>query len=176
MNSQYINNVCKITFKEEPLKITKKTSGICNEVFEIEFKDESYIIRMNEEKTYLYGTRRLLPIFQKLQITTPKIIADDYSKKQFPFCYQILSKIKGQDLGAVIHELNENNLKSIASEISAIFDKFKSLPLENNFGEITGSYEETYNSLLEIINNQKKVILERNRNQDCIMMIFVPKM
>jgi aminoglycoside phosphotransferase (APT) family kinase protein len=162
MNNQNINKVCEIVFKKEPLKITKKTIGICNEVFGIEFENESYILRMNEEKKYLYGTHKFLPIFQKLQITTPTIIAEDYSKKQFSFCYQILSKIEGQDLGVVIHELNENNLKSIASEISGIFNKFKSLPLENTFGEITGLDEEKYNSLTEIIENQKRTILERN--------------
>lgn len=168
MNNKNINKVCEIVFKKEPLKITKKTVGICNEVFEIEFENESHILRMNEEKKYLYGTHKFLPIFQKLQITTPKIIVDDYSKTQFPFCYQILSKIEGQDLGVVIHDLNENNLKSIASEISAIFDKFKSLPLKNTFGEITGLDEEKYNSLTEIIDNQKKTILERNEKTKVI--------
>ena len=168
MNNQNINNVCEIVFKKEPLRITKKTVGICNEVFEIEFENENYILRMNEEKKYLYGTYKFLPIFQKLQITTPKIIADDYSKTQFPFCYQILSKIKGQDLGVVIHQLDENSLKSIASEISAIFDKFKFLPSENTFGEMTGLDEEKYNSLTEIIDNQKKTILERNEKTKVI--------
>lgn len=168
MNKQNINKVCEIVFKKEPIKITKKTVGICNEVFEIEFKNESYILRMNEEKKYLYGTHKFLPIFQKLQIAIPKIIADDYSKKQFPFCYQILSKIEGQDLGVVIHQLDENNLKLIASEISDIFDKFDSLPLENTFGEITGLDEEEYKSLTEIINNQKKTILQRNEKTKVI--------
>jgi aminoglycoside phosphotransferase (APT) family kinase protein len=168
MNNQNINKVCKIVFKKEPLKITKKTIGICNEVFEIEFENESYILRMNEEKKYLYGTHKFLPIFQKLQITTPKIIVDDYSKTQFPFCYQILNKIEGQDLGVVIHELNEINLKLIASEISTIFDKFKSLPLENTFGKITGLDEEKYYSLMETIDNQKKTILERNEKTKVI--------
>lgn len=168
MNNQNINKVCNIVFKKEPLKITKKTVGICNEVFEIEFENNSYILRMNEEKKYLYGTHKFLPIFQKLQITTPIIIAEDYSKEQFPFCYQILSKIEGQDLGVVIHEISEINLKSIASEISIIFDKFNSLPLENTFGEITGLDEDKYNSLTEIIDNQKKTILERNEKTKVI--------
>jgi aminoglycoside phosphotransferase (APT) family kinase protein len=168
MNNQNIKKVCEIVFKKEPLKITKKTVGICNEVFEIEFENESYILRMNEEKKYLYGTHKFLPIFQKLQITTPTIIAEDYSKKQFSFCYQILSKIEGQDLGIAIHEISENNLKLIASEISNIFDKFNSLPLEDTFGEITGLDEEKYNNLTEIIENQKRTILERNEKTKVI--------
>lgn len=168
MNNENINKVCEIVFKKTPLKITRKTIGICNEVFEIKFKNKSYILRMNEEKKYLYGTNKFLPIFQKLQIKTPTIIAEDYSKKQFPFCYQILSKVEGQDLGVVIHKINENNLKLIALEISAIFDKFNTLPLEDTFGEKTGLDEEKHNNLIEIIENQKKIILERNEKTKVI--------
>lgn len=168
MNSQSINKLCETIYKKTPLKITKKTAGICNEVFEIEFESGSYILRMNEEKKYLYGTHKFLPIFQKLQVKTPIIIVEDYSKKHFPFCYQILSKIEGQDLGMVIHEISESNLKLIALEVSAIFDKFNSLPLEDTFGEITGLGEEKYGSLTEIIENQRKTILERNKKTKVI--------
>lgn len=168
MNDQDIHKVCKTVFKKLPSKITRKTVGICNEVFEIEFENENYIVRMNEEKKYLYGTHTFLPIFQKLQIKTPPIIAEDYSKKQFPFCYQILSKIEGQDLGIVIHEISEKNLKSIAVEISDIFDKFNYLPLETTFGEKTGLDEEKYDSLTEVIENQRKTIFERNEKTKVI--------
>lgn len=163
MTNQLINKVCKIVFQKEPLKITKKTIGICNEVFELEFTDENYIIRTNEDKKYLYGTHKFLPLFQKLNITTPKIIAEDYSKKQFPFCYQILTKIKGQDLGLVINKISQKDLKLIAKEISDIFDKFNSLPQEKSFGEITGLSEEKLNSYAEIIQSKKNTILERNQ-------------
>ncbi len=168
MNKQEIKKICEKVFHELPVEIIKKTVGICNEVFEVRFKENSYILRMNKEKKHLYGTHKFLPIFQKLQIKTPIIIAKDYSKEQFPFCYQILSKIEGMDLGVIIHEVNKNDLKSIAQEVSAIFDKFNSLPQESTFGGMTGLDDEKYNSLTEIIENQKKTILERNEKTKVI--------
>lgn len=168
MYKQQINNICKINFQNKPLKIIKKTVGICNEVFEIQFKENSYILRMNKKKEHLYGTHKFLPIFQKLQIKTPKIISEDYSKKHFPFYYQILSKIEGQDLGLIFDEINENDLKLIASEISNIFDKFNMLPEKTSFGGITGLKEEKLKSFTEIIEKQKKTILERNKKTNVI--------
>lgn len=168
MNNQEINKICRIVFKKLPNDIIRKTVGICNEVFEIKFDSSSYILRINEEKRSLYGTHKFLPIFQKLQIKIPNIIAEDYSKKAFNFCYQILSKIEGEDLGIVIDKINEEDLKLVAIEISGIFDKFNSLPPENSFGEITGLDEEEYNSLLEIVKKQKNTILERNERTKVI--------
>lgn len=168
MNNQEINKISQIVFKKIPNDIVKKTVGICNEVFEIKFNDSSYILRMNEEKRSLYGTHKFLPIFQKLEIKTPSIIAEDYSKNAFTFCYQILSKIEGEDLGIVIDEINEEDLKLVAVEISDIFDKFNSLQPVNSFGEITGLDEEEYSSLLEIIKKLKDTILKRNEKTKVI--------
>jgi len=168
MNEQEINNICEKIFCELPVNIIKKKIGICNEVFELSFKNDSYILRMNKEKKSLYGTHKFLPIFQKLKIKIPKIIKEDYSKKQFSFCYQILNKIKGKDLGVVIHEISKKNLKLIAQEVSAIFDKFNSLPPENTFGGITGLDEEKYNSLTKIIEIDRKIILKRNEKTKAI--------
>ena len=162
MNDQYINKICEVEFNETPQKIEKKMTGICNEVYEIYLKKESYILRMNSEKKFLYGTHAFLPIFQKLQIKTPSIVAEDYSKNKVPFCYQILSKIKGIDLGIVIDDLTQKELKLIAIEISRIFDKFNTFPQKDSFGEINGLGEERYKNLFEIIKNQQKTILERN--------------
>lgn len=168
MNNQEINKISQIVFKKIPNDIVKKTVGICNEVFEVKFNDSSYILRMNKDKKSLYGTHKFLPIFQKLRIKTPNVIAEDYSKNAFNFCYQILSKIEGEDLGIVINEINEENLKLIAVEISNIFDKFNSLPPEKSFGEMTGTDEEEYSNLLEIIKKQKDTILERNEKTKVI--------
>jgi len=168
MTSQDIIQVCKIVFQEIPKKIERKTVGICNEVYEIEFSDSRCILRMNEEKKYIYGTHKFLPIFQKLQIKTPYIIAEDYSKKQFPFCYQFLSKINGQDLGLVINQTNIADLKKIAIDVSKIFDKFNTLPAKSSFGGMTGLDEENYGSLVEIIDKERKIILERNKKTNVI--------
>lgn len=168
MNNQDINRICEIEFHEIPQEIIKKTVGICNEVYEIKLKNKNYILRINKEKKFLYGTHKFLPIFQKLQIKTPTIIAEDYSQNKVPFCYQILSKIKGRDLVVVIDKLSKEELKSIAIEVSNIFDKFKTFPTKDGFGEITGLDEEEYKNLFEIIKNQQKTISERNEKTKVI--------
>lgn len=162
MNNKDINNVCKTIFQATPTAIIRQTVGICNEVYEVKFSDNSYILRMNREKRYLYGTHQFLPLFKKLDIKTPNIITEDYSKEQFPFCYQFLSKLEGKDLGIVIGSISAADLKTIALEISNIFDKFKAMPPANGFGLVTGLDEENYDNLLEMVKNQRKATLARN--------------
>lgn len=159
---KYINAISKDVFGEIPLQITRKAIGICNEVFELTLKTNSYILRINKEKNILYGTHTFLPLFQKLHITTPRILAEDYSKTRFTFCYQILTKIEGEDLGLIINTLRPIQLKQIALEVSKIFDKFNTLPTKNDFGAITGLHEESYTTLFEVLQHQRKIILERN--------------
>ena len=93
MNRKSIQEISKISFGRIPLDIKRMTIGICNEVFELQYENTSYIIRINTEKEWIYGTHKFLPIFQELQIKTPQILAEDYSKSKFPFCYQIQTKI-----------------------------------------------------------------------------------
>ncbi len=157
-----INKICEIEFNEMPREIVKKTVGMCNEVYEVTLEDRSVILRMNKEKRHLYGTHKFLPIFEKLQINTPHIIAEDYSMKNVPFCYQILNKIEGNDLGTVIDKLNEQELKLIAKKVSGIFNKFNELPKENSFGNVHSDSEEEFKTLLEVVKNQKNIIVERN--------------
>lgn len=168
MNKSNINKICEIEFGEVPREIVKKTVGICNEVYEVKFEDDSYILRMNKDKDDIYGTHKFLPIFEKLNIKTPHIIAEDYSKKVLPFHYQILNKIEGEDLGVVIGDLSEQQLKSIAKDVSAIFDEFDSLGEVDTFGMMSGVNEERYNTLFEVIQSRRKVILERNENSKVI--------
>ena len=75
------------------------------------YESESYIIRMNQEKELIYGTHKFLPLFHELEIKVPEIIAEDYSRSTFPFCYQIQNKIEGEDLGQVIGKLSSEQLK-----------------------------------------------------------------
>ena len=156
----------KISLKEfghAPHTITRKTIGRCNEVYELNVDSESYIIRLNREKEWIYGTRRFLPIFQKLDIKTPDIIAEDYTKHEFAWCYQIQNKIAGKDLGLVFGELSISELKQIAGEISDIFDKFNTLPQADSFGMMTGLNEHKYDSLYDNILQQVKDTRERNK-------------
>ena len=162
MNEKYIHEIAEIEFGARPQQITRKTIGLCNEVYEIAYESESYILRMSRVKEFLYGTHKFLPIFKKLEIKTPRILAEDYSKSEFDFCYQIQNKIDGQDLGLVINRLSHEELRGIAREISDIFDKFNSLPDATGFGGLTGLKEENFPSLVQVHENQRQNIAERN--------------
>lgn len=162
MNETSIQRVCETEFGQAPLKITRKTIGICNEVYELHYETKSYILRMNKEKEWIYGTHKFLPLFQSLNIKVPALISADYSKTKFPFCYQIQTKIEGEDLLLVFKELAPSELKAIAREISLIFDKFNTLPYQKNFGGLTGLNEDHIESLFAIIENRRKGIYQGN--------------
>lgn len=162
MNEISIQRVCETEFGQPPLKITRKKIGMCNEVYELHFETKSYILRMNNEKEWIYGTHKFLPLFQELNIKVPSIISADYSKTKFSFCYQIQTKIEGKDLLIVFNELSPSELKAIAGDLSLIFDKFNALPYEKNFGGITGVKEEQIENLFTIIEDKRKRIVQRN--------------
>ena len=140
MNERQIQEISQQVFKETPTQIERKKIGICNEVYELTLPSNSFILRMNQHKDILYGTHRHLPIFKRLEIKTPEIVAEDYSKEHFPFCYHILTKIEGKDLGLVIDTLSEAELKSVASEVSDIFTKFNSIAAQTEIEKVLGSY------------------------------------
>ncbi len=168
MSQQYIQEVGKKEFGEIPTEIERKTIGICNEVYELKYSTESYILRMNKEKEWIYGTHKFLPLFKILQIKTPEIISEDYSKREFPFCYQILTKLEGEDMGLVIDGLTRPELTNIAHEISSIFDKFNALPTAPSFGGLTGLNESHCDNYLESLIEKKEDILRRTANTQVI--------
>lgn len=151
-----------------PLEIIRKTIGMCNEVYELRYETESVILRMNKQKEWLYGTHRFLPLFQKLKIKTPVILHEDYSKTVFPFCFQLQSKLEGQDLLLVFKELTSTQLKEVAKEVSLVFDKFNTLPAASDFGLMTGLNEEHHESLLDGFAKHTKIIQERNASSQVI--------
>lgn len=168
MNQKYIQEIGKKEFGEMPVEIERKTIGICNEVYELKYPRESYILRMNKEKEWIYGTHKFLPLFQILQIKTPEIISEDYSKTAFPFCYQILTKIEGKDMGLVIDDLTRPELAKIAEEISDILDKFNALPTAPSFGGLTGLNESHCDNYLESLVDKKEDILRRTATTQVI--------
>ncbi len=162
MDLDIIKAVSDYEFGKSPIAIVRKEIGICNDVFELVFDDHSLIIRMNVVKEWLYGTEKFLPIFNDLDIPVPKILASDYSKKRFSICYQIQSKIEGQDLKEVFNDLNEEEIRSLAVDISRIMDKFKSLNPPINFGVKTGLNEEQFPSLWEMFQKRRNDTIQRN--------------
>ncbi|MBX2815650.1 MAG: aminoglycoside phosphotransferase family protein [Saprospiraceae bacterium] len=133
MDRNAIVAIAKKYFKSAPREILHKTIGLCNEVYELRFDASACILRMNAQKDQIYGTHLHLPLFQQLQIRTPEIIAEDYSKVDFPFCYQVQTKLEGQDLGLVIDGLEDGQLTAIAESVSTVLRKFNALPKDATF-------------------------------------------
>lgn len=144
-----------------PKAIVQKQTGICNHVFEVIGKRRNFIIRLNDYGDYMKGTSKFLPIFKKLQINTPEIIAENYERKYFNYCYQILTKIPGDDLENIINTLKEVELIKIAKDVAVIIQKFRSLLCNNYFGALTGTHEETFPNLKEVFLKQLSTIAKR---------------
>lgn len=161
MTEKHIHALSLKEFGEIPLEIERKTIGICNEVYELKYKASSYILRMNRVPDHLYGTYKFLPLYKKLTIKTPDILAEDYSKSEFPFCYQIQNKIPGKDLGLVIEELSPEQLKGIAKEVSSILDKFNNLPDSLDWEGKAEMEKERPENVLEGFERWRRAIGER---------------
>lgn len=164
MNKKYILKIGEKIFEGIPIEVIRKKIGICNEVYELIYESNSFILRMNKEKEWIFGTHKFTPLFQKLDIKVPAIISEDYSKTKFPFCYQVQTKIEGKDLAIVFHELSHSEIKVVAKEISIIFDKFNTLPYCENFGGLTGMKEGKEENLFVIIKDKRNDIVERNKS------------
>ncbi|MFC1623657.1 phosphotransferase [Patescibacteria group bacterium] len=160
-----ISDLIKEDFKQKPLKIEKMTTGICNEVYLIALdNNKEIILRFNTDKKHMIGSGFNIPLFKKQNINVPEIITEDYSKTKFPYSYQILSKIKGKDIGSVFHELNEEQLKDIAKKLASVINKLKKLPTSGKFGDIAGKDEENmFDSWLGVILDMYQEIKTRNQ-------------
>ena len=53
MNKESIQEIGKKKLEGVPLEINRKTIGMCNEVYELNYKSSSYILRINEEKEWI---------------------------------------------------------------------------------------------------------------------------
>ncbi|MEM6348405.1 MAG: aminoglycoside phosphotransferase family protein [Bacteroidota bacterium] len=163
MHLEHLQFLSQKVFAKHPDEVIRKTIGICNEVYELRYGSEGYILRMNTQKNLLYGTHKFLPLFKELKIKTPDIIAEDYTQTDLPFCYQILTKLPGQDLKLAIEDMSTTELKELAVDIAAIFDKFNSRPAQSDFGGLTGMHEESIPSMLAVVQNQRRGIWQSNR-------------
>jgi hypothetical protein len=150
-------------FNESPKSIIRMTTGACNEVYSVELLESEVIVRLSAVNYFLQGSHNHIPILRNLSISVPDILAEDYSKQDIPFAYQFLSKIPGKDLLDVIQDLNDSQLKLIASEISNVFTKVRTLPSINKFGYVYGGYEELNDTWMGRIKDIINEATERSR-------------
>ena len=161
MNNE-IELVIQKHFNELPKEVVRMTTGICNEVYLVKLKDKSVIVRMNELDRFLKGSSKNIPTFKSKGIKVPDILFEDYSKQTIPFGYQIMSVIEGEDLGAVIHTLTPEQMKTIAQEISNILIKLSDLPTNGKFGWIDDSDSKLVDSWSDVMLRMYHYMVDRN--------------
>ena len=146
-------------FKQEPQNIVRMANGICNEVYLVKINNKEVFVRLHAEERYLLGSHNHIPIFRSKGIAVPEILAEDYSKHDIPYAYQVLSKIEGRDIHDVIHTLSDDQLRSIAKEISNVFKQLKSVPNNGKFGVLWGDDKDLLESWAADIRRMSDVVM-----------------
>jgi hypothetical protein len=93
-HEQIIKSVIENVFGKEPDSITRMKVGLDNEVYKLFVNEKGYIIRLNKRDS-LKGSSRNIPMYKSLGIKVPEIIAEDYSKRNVPYNYQIMEMLEG---------------------------------------------------------------------------------
>jgi aminoglycoside phosphotransferase (APT) family kinase protein len=148
-------------FKEGSRYIRRLTSGICNEVYLVGLSDKEAVVRLNSQVRFLIGSHNHIPLFKARRIRVPDILAEDYSKTQIPYGYQVLSKVEGEDIGGVIETLADDQLKAIAREISNVFQKLRDVPTNGKYGVLWGDASELVDSWTQSIRHMSNVAVSR---------------
>lgn len=138
----FVDTIIEKHFGVLAQKIVRMTTGICNEVYSASLEAKEIIVRLSPEDKFLMGSHNNIPLFKKLGIKVPEILAEDYSKRLVPYSYQVQSKIEGQDLGDVIAKLTDAELLALATEVAEIFRKVKTIPASQHFGVVWGGENE----------------------------------
>lgn len=130
---EVVKKISQKHFGSEPSQIERMKIGNDNEVYSIKIGPDTYILRLNE-RISIKGSSINIPIFKSKGIKVPDIIAEDYTKSDVPYNYQILEKLEGNDIQEVIDTLTDEQLQDIAKEISSIVRKLIIIPTNNQFG------------------------------------------
>lgn len=176
MHEDHINTVNRILekeFGESSKAIERMTTGLANEVYLVALFSKKVIVRLNTDPKQMMGSERHIPLLKSKGIKVPDILASDYSKSFVSFAYQIQTKIEGQDIGAVIETLSDDELKKLGVEIAHIIDALKMIPTNGKFGWVGNDDTPLYNTWLEILQPNK--IIERNEQTGVVGQIYVDK-
>ncbi|MBS3167925.1 phosphotransferase [Candidatus Woesearchaeota archaeon] len=159
----YVSKIILKEFNESPIRITRMTIGIVNEVYLVVLKNKEIIVRLNKNKDLILGSSKYIPLYSSKGIKVPEILVENYSKKVIHYCYQILSKIEGKDIDKVISKLSNKELKEIAKEIANIIMKLRKIPTNREFGYVRTKEKNLFNSWSDYMNNMIKEIEKNNK-------------
>lgn len=145
----------------EPNNIERMSMGTCNEVYSVETENNDFIVRISSFPDFLKWSQKHIPVLEHLWISVPKIILEDYSKSQFPYMFQILNKMEWRDLDYVISKLSNEEIDTISTEISNIFDKVKTIKTNDKFWLVCWNEKQLNEKWTEWIKSWIDDIIER---------------
>jgi aminoglycoside phosphotransferase (APT) family kinase protein len=157
-----VAHIIQKEFGERARDIRRMTAGIANEVYSVRLSRREVIVRLNADGQSMRGSPAHIALFHSLGIPVPELLAADYSKSLVPFAYQIQSRLDGVDLGQVIEQLSEDQLKAIAREIAAIVRKLEPLPTNGRFGWTGGGEEAAFATWLDLLQDMRAQIAQRD--------------
>ena len=131
-----IGRIIRRELGKEAGKITRQTTGFCNDVYSVALPKGSVIIRLNRDPQSILGSRKYIPIFRKRGIKVPVILGEDYSRETVPYAYQIMTRFPGRDLGQVIKGLTGRQLHGIAGHVASVFRKLRNIPTNGKYGYV----------------------------------------
>lgn len=162
-HEKLVEKIIQKYFGQAPAHITRMTVGTANEVYKVGLTDKEVVVRISQYDKFLYGSHNHIPVFKKLGIKVPDILAEDYSKTFIPYHYQVLSKIEGQDIGQIFSTLSGSQLRNIAKEIAIIFKKVKSIPADGKFGYIYAHKEDLVSTWMAYMQKATNEAIERGQ-------------
>lgn len=158
-----IQKILSKEFNQTSVSITRAEIGICNEVYLVELRNQSMVVRLNEKDGHLRGSDRYIPLFRSKGISVPEILARDYSKSHVPYCYQVQSRILGYDIRRVMASLTDTQRQKIAIEIANIVEALRDIPTDGRFGWVGANGKGRYASWTEEIAHGIERDTERGR-------------
>lgn len=142
-----------------PTSVARMGHGICNDVYSVSVGGRELIFRLKDQPRYLLGSHNHIPIFRCKGIPVPEIVAEDYSKSEFPFAYQVQTKLPGTDIKDVIHTLSDEQLRAVAGEIANVFIRLTDVPNNGKFGVLWGDDRDLVDSWAAEVARVTKVVI-----------------
>ena len=150
-NEQFVKDVCKKHFNQEPQNIIRFSTGLANRVYKVEFPEESYVLRISESGSY-DDAISYLKTLKEIGVPVPSVIANGTDR----FDYMIISFVEGGELGSIYQTLTREDKNQVAKEIVAMQEKVAALSTED--------FKITVDSNWSWINRISAILAEAEKN------------
>lgn len=163
-----LENAVRIFYENCKIVYAKRLArGFMNYVAEIKITNpfKTFILKIsNQEKKYSIEKEVfVIKLLEKNNVSAPKIIKYDYSKKKFPFEILILKKFNGMILNDVWKKIDKKNRIKIAYELGKILAKINSIKFKK-FAAIHGFNKfKYYKNYYEAVNKDINYIFKEHK-------------